>query len=69
MRSQMATDAVLTTLNRPTDGLMLSVDRILEQAGMVADSIELIVHGTTLATNALIERRGAKTALIHQSVC
>ncbi|MEC8263244.1 MAG: hydantoinase/oxoprolinase family protein, partial [Pseudomonadota bacterium] len=55
---------VLTTLDRPADGLMLGVDRILEQAGMEADSIELIVHGTTLATNALIERRGARTALI-----
>ena len=54
---------VLTTLNRPADGLMLGVDRILKQAGMEADSIELIMHGTTLAT-ALIERRGAKTALI-----
>ena len=55
---------VLTTLDRPADGLMLGVDRILEQAGKEAESIELIVHGTTLATNALIERRGAKTALI-----
>ena len=55
---------VLTTLDRPADGLMLAVDRILEQAGMEADSIELIVHGTTLATNALIERRGARIALI-----
>ncbi|MEX0502805.1 hydantoinase B/oxoprolinase family protein [Alphaproteobacteria bacterium LSUCC0719] len=55
---------VLTTLDRPADGLMLGFDRILEQAGMEAGSIELIVHGTTLATNALIERRGARTALI-----
>ncbi len=55
---------VLTTLDRPADGLMLGVDRIFKQAGMEAASIELIVYGTTLATNALIERRGARTALI-----
>ena len=55
---------VLTTLDRPADGLMLGVDRILEQARMEAESIELIVHGTTLATNALIERTRARIALI-----
>ena len=48
---------VLTTLDRPADGLVLGVDRILAQAGMEADNIELIAHGTTLATNAMIERR------------
>ena len=49
----------LTTLDRPAEGLILGVDRILEEAGMKADSIKLIVHGTTLATNAMIERRRA----------
>ena len=50
---------VLTTLDRPAEGLILGVDRILEEAGMKADSIKLIVHGTTLATNAMSERRRA----------
>ena len=58
------TAKVLTTPDRPADGLMQGVDQILEQSGVEADSIELIVHGTTLATNALIERKGARTALI-----
>ena len=49
----------LTTLDCPTDGLILDVDQILEQAGMKAESIKLIVHGTTLATNAMIKRRRA----------
>ena len=49
----------LTTLDCPTDGLILGVDQILEQAGMKADSIKLIVHGTTLANNAMIKRRRA----------
>ena len=44
----------LTTLDCPTDGLILGVDQILEQARMKAGSIKLIVHGTTLATNAMI---------------
>ena len=49
----------LTTLDCPTDGLILGVDQILEQAGMKAESIKLIVHGTNLATNAIIKRRRA----------
>ena len=53
------TEKELTTLDCLTDGLILGVDQILEQAGMKADSIKLIVNGTTLATNAMIKRRRA----------
>ena len=49
----------LTTLDCPTDGLILGVDQILEQARMKAESIKLIVYGTTVATNAMIKRRRA----------
>ena len=49
----------LTTLDCPTDGLILGVDQILEQARMKAESIKLIAHGTILATNAMIKRRRA----------
>ena len=38
--------------------------RVVAQAGIAVAEIGTIIHGTTLATNALIERRGAKTALI-----
>ena len=49
----------LATLDCSTDGLIPGVDQILEQAGMKAESIKLIVHGTNLATNAMIKRRRA----------
>jgi len=49
----------LATLDCSTDGLIPGVDQILEQAGMKAESIKLIVHGTTLVTNAMIKRRRA----------
>src|SRR5665213_1179133 len=36
----------------------------LAEAGVAASSLDLVIHGTTLATNALIERKGARTALL-----
>ncbi len=58
------TTKVLTTPDAPEDGVMSGIERALAQAGIIAGDIGLLVHGTTLATNALIERKGAKTALI-----
>ncbi|MAK17029.1 MAG: methylhydantoinase [SAR116 cluster bacterium] len=63
-RGQRHTTKVLTTPERPADGLMQGVGQILESSGIAAGAIDLVVHGTTLATNALIERKGARTALI-----
>ena len=58
------TAKVLTTPNRPADGFMRGVEKVLRESGIAACDIDLVLHGTTLATNALIERKGAKTALI-----
>ncbi len=55
---------VLTTPDNPADGFMTAVSRIMSETGVQPGEVELIIHGTTLATNALIERKGAKTALI-----
>jgi N-methylhydantoinase A/oxoprolinase/acetone carboxylase beta subunit/N-methylhydantoinase B/oxoprolinase/acetone carboxylase alpha subunit len=55
---------VLTTPENPADGFMTGVRRVLAETGAEAGQVSLIIHGTTLATNALIERNGARTALI-----
>lgn len=55
---------VLTTYAAPENAIIEGMNRVCERAGVPASAIEQIIHGTTLATNALIERRGAKTALI-----
>ena len=44
--------------------MLQGIAELLSRAGVDAAAVELVVHGTTLATNALIERRGARTALI-----
>ena len=58
------TTKVLTTHVDPTDGALTGVGTVLDQSNTKPGSIELVVHGTTLATNALIQRCGAKTALL-----
>ena len=55
---------VLTTYAAPEDAIIDGMHQVCAKAGIVPSQIEQIIHGTTLATNALIERRGAKTALI-----
>jgi N-methylhydantoinase A len=55
---------VLTTPAAPERGVMDAVTAVLAKAGCTLGDIALVIHGTTLATNALIERKGPSTALI-----
>ena len=55
---------VLTTYSAPENAILQGMHKVCADAGIKPDDICQIIHGTTLATNALIERRGAKTALI-----
>ncbi|WP_227268573.1 hydantoinase/oxoprolinase family protein [Roseobacter weihaiensis] len=55
---------VLTTYGAPEDAIIDGLQQVCAAAGIGTEEIGQIIHGTTLATNALIERRGAKTALI-----
>jgi N-methylhydantoinase A len=58
------TRKVLTTPRAPEAAVMDGTRAILRDAGRALGDIDVFVHGTTLATNAIIERKGAKTALI-----
>ena len=55
---------VLTTYAAPENAIIDGMHQVLDKAGVAPSDVDQIIHGTTLATNALIERRGAKTALI-----
>jgi N-methylhydantoinase A len=59
-----STIKVLTTQTAPEQGVLAGVAAILHAAGLAADDIAIVIHGTTLATNAVIERKGARTALL-----
>jgi N-methylhydantoinase A len=66
----LAFDGHLVTAKAPTtpldqsEGVIAAVEAALERAGRPADQIERFSHGMTVATNALLEGRGAPTALI-----
>lgn len=54
----------LTTPDAPEEAVIAGVRRVLEIAGVPASTITRVVHGTTLATNAVIERKGARVAFV-----
>jgi N-methylhydantoinase A len=58
------TAKVLTTPKAPEKGVIRGIVETLARASLTAADVDLFIHGTTLATNALIERKGARTALI-----
>ncbi len=57
-----------STPNDPSIGVMDAVERLADELGINSETLlsktESIVHGTTVATNALLERKGAKTGLL-----
>ncbi|MBV2144895.1 hydantoinase/oxoprolinase family protein [Falsochrobactrum sp. TDYN1] len=55
---------VLTDYSFPEAAIVKGVKQVCDTAGIQLGNIDTIIHGTTLATNALIERKGAKTAFI-----
>src|SRR6185369_1538071 len=55
---------VLTTPRAPEAGMLEGIAQVLAAAGLPPSDVGVLVHGTTLATNALIERKGARTALL-----
>jgi N-methylhydantoinase A len=54
----------LTTYPDPTVGILNGVYEILQNFHVNISDISTLVHGTTLVTNAIIERKGAKTGFI-----
>ncbi|MEC3978628.1 hydantoinase/oxoprolinase family protein [Amycolatopsis sp. H20-H5] len=60
----VAVGKVLTTHDEPARAVEEGLIRTLADAGLHAADVEQFVHGTTLVTNALIERKGSRTALL-----
>ena len=54
----------LTTYPDPSEGVLDGLSELFTRPGMSAQDVTRVIHGTTLVTNTLIERKGAKTALV-----
>ncbi|MBM3362949.1 MAG: hydantoinase/oxoprolinase family protein [Betaproteobacteria bacterium] len=61
---QIYTSKLLTTPHAPEQAMIDGILQVLAQGRAEPEDLDLLVHGTTLATNALIERKGAVTGLI-----
>ena len=61
------TTKLLTTYAHPGEAVLAGIDEVMQRGGVQPGDVSLIIHGTTLATNALIERSGATTALLTTS--
>src|SRR2546422_112833 len=55
---------ILTTPKDPAHAVEQGIGSLLEDSAIPPSAVRAVVHGTTLATNALIERKGARTALL-----
>lgn len=62
--TEMFSAKLLTTHAAPEQAILDGVGVVTRQAGLTSADLDIVVHGTTLATNALIERRGARTAFV-----
>jgi N-methylhydantoinase A len=58
------TAKVPSTPGRETAGVMAAIEAVLARAGATPSEVESFAHGMTVGTNALLEERGARTALI-----
>ena len=64
LRGRIFSTKVLTNYAAPEQAILDGVAIVTREARISPAEIDIVIHGTTLATNALIERRGAKTALV-----
>ena len=62
--SALAVEKVPSVPADPSEGIVRGIVRLLRRAGVAAGAVDYVAHGTTVATNALLERKGARTALI-----
>ncbi|MEM7206935.1 MAG: hydantoinase/oxoprolinase family protein [Pseudomonadota bacterium] len=60
----MTTCKVLTNYAHPENAILEGIQEVCARANVDPGSINQVIHGTTLVTNALIERRGAKLAFV-----
>jgi N-methylhydantoinase A len=55
---------VLSTHHEPSKAVLQGINTLLDKAGIGPEQVGAVLHATTIATNAIIERKGSRTALL-----
>ena len=55
---------VPSTPSSPDEAVINGIKTVIKQAGLKSSELSFLIHGTTVATNAVIERKGVKVALV-----
>ena len=63
-RQKLVLHKSLTTASDPSHGAMLGIEALLEKSNLELQEVTQVVHGTTLATNSIIERKGANLGFL-----
>jgi len=63
-RREIVTHKALTTPAQPEEAVLEGMQTLCDLAGVPLSEVAMVVHGTTLVTNAAIERRGAATTML-----
>jgi N-methylhydantoinase A len=63
-RDLVHTGKLLTTPDDPSAAIITGVERLLREVDMQPSDLHSVIHGTTLVTNTIIERTGAKVGLL-----
>ena len=63
-KGEIFSTKVLTTYESPEMGILQGIHDVIEDSGSDLSELDSFIHGTTLATNALISRTGATTAFV-----
>src|SRR6185312_10691878 len=63
-RQQLYSTKVPSTPPRLFEGFMRGLEKVLETAGAEPGQIDRLIHGTTIATNAVLERKGARIGIL-----
>ena len=61
---RLVTRKVLSTSGNYAEAIFSGIADVLQEAGIAGNNVKELIHGTTVATNAIIERRGARTGLV-----
>src|SRR5215470_14757694 len=61
---RVVTRKVLSTSSNYAEAIFAGIAEVMQDAGVAGGNVKELIHGTTVATNAIIERRGARTGLV-----